>query len=78
LETLLRRSLDIMVQSVLPAAVAAAVGSGQCSCVVYHVHSAGAGEAVAPDRHRRAIAERLMRALAVIQAAMSSRPSDSP
>jgi hypothetical protein len=44
-----------MQPDVLSAAVVAAVGMWATLCVVHHVHSLGtdgAGDAIAPDRHR--------------------------
>ena len=40
---------------------------GQRGCVVHHVHGPGAGDRLAPDRHRRAVRQRLMRTPFVIQ-----------
>jgi hypothetical protein len=40
---------------------------GQRDSVVHHVHSLRGGHPFAPDRHRRAIAERLMKAAIVVE-----------
>jgi hypothetical protein len=48
----------------------AALACGQRSCVVHHVHSLFAerdGNAFAPHRCRRSVAERLMRAPAIVE-----------
>jgi hypothetical protein len=57
---------------------------GERPCVVHHVHTLlaePAARGVAPDRHRRAVAERLVRAPSVVEGnhdaipAYASRPS---
>ena len=41
---------------------------GQRGCVVHHVHGpSGAGDRLAPDRHRRAVRQRLMRTPFVVE-----------
>src|ERR1700677_4400532 len=40
---------------------------GQRGCVVHHVHSPGAGDCLAPDRHRRAAGQRLVRASLIVE-----------
>ena len=41
---------------------------------VHHVHSLGAGDRLAPDRHRRAVGERLVRASLIVKAIHSAIP----
>src|ERR1700728_1262772 len=40
---------------------------GQRGCVVHHVDSLWAGCAIAPDRHRRAVGQRLVRASIIVE-----------
>src|ERR1700722_20574210 len=40
---------------------------GQRGCVVHPVHSPGAGGCLAPDRHRRAVGQRLVRTPLVVE-----------
>ena len=40
---------------------------GQRGGVVHHVHSPGAGGCLAPDRHRRAVGQRLVRAPIIVE-----------
>src|SRR5450755_3241284 len=49
------------------ASASVAVGMWATGCVVHHVHSPGAGDCVAPDRHRRSVGQRLVRASIIVE-----------
>ena len=61
------RSLFLSITQREAASASAAVACGQRGRVVHHVHSPGAGDRLAPDRDRRLVVQRLVRAPLIVK-----------